>query len=242
VSNSFKFTDKGFVKIDFDIINDEIRFCVKDSGIGIPEDKGEEIFEKFTQADASFTRKYGGVGLGLAISKKICSFLGGQLKFRSKTGKGSEFFFEIPFKKDGVIEREINRENSIIKEEGNNETILIVEDTRENIIFLKAFLSRANYNVLFAENGLEAVELYKNRKDISIVLMDVQMPVMDGMEAIRLIREYEKNTDEINKPVIALTAHAMAGDESRFIEAGFTDYVAKPFRINEILSKITKYT
>ncbi|MCK9224653.1 MAG: response regulator [Candidatus Muirbacterium halophilum] len=242
ISNSFKFTDKGFINVSYEIKTSTIKFSVKDSGIGIPEEKGEEIFEKFTQADASFTRKHGGIGLGLAISKKICGFLGGNLKFESVLGKGSNFYFEIPFReiKTKTAKKIVNKTNLNI--EGNNETILIVEDTKENILFLKAFLSRANYNVIFAHNGLEAFDMYRARKDITLVLMDIQMPVMDGMEAIKNIREYENINSDINKPVIALTGHAMAGDEIRFIQAGFSDYISKPFRINEILSKITKYT
>jgi len=239
ISNALKFTEEGYINIDYKILGDRLRFSVKDTGIGIPEDKGDEIFEKFTQADASFTRKYGGVGLGLAISRKLCSYLGGDLKYNSVLGEGSEFFFEIPFRTEMRFEREQQEISGKKDDPGNKETILIVEDTRENILFLKAFLVRANYNVIFATNGLEACELYKSNKDISIVLMDVQMPVMDGLTASMKIRELEESTNT-HVPIIAITANAMLGDKEKCLAAGIDEYISKPFHPTVLIDLIKK--
>ncbi|MFW5781882.1 MAG: hybrid sensor histidine kinase/response regulator, partial [Candidatus Muiribacteriaceae bacterium] len=241
VSNALKFTSSGTVDIWVEKKNGSLFFYVKDTGIGIPSDKKEVIFEKFTQVDASFTRKYGGVGLGLTISKKIINVLDGDIGFESEPGEGSLFYFRIPIKDHKSEKKSDSRENTEESDTGNKEKILIVEDTMENIMLLRTFLTRANYDIIYATNGREALEVYNNTDNISLILMDVQMPVMTGDQAVKNIRKIEKDTGRSKIPILALTAHAMSGDEERFMDAGFDGYIPKPFKLKEILDIISDH-
>ena len=267
LSNAFKFTKEGVIELNYNIEDNYIKIWVKDSGVGIPEDKLEHIFEKFTQVDASFTREYGGVGLGLAISitlivldiikvdasftreyggvglglaisRKLAQLLGGLLTVESEINIGSTFTLKIPYRKMKINKSSIIHNKEKIEIKGQGEKILVVDDVIENTELFSNILVSAGYEVLVCHNGQTALDIYKNTKDIRLVFLDLQMPVMDGFVALRKIKEYE-NENNINKiNIIALTAHASIEDEKMCKEAGFDDYLSKPFKIDELLEKV----
>ena len=240
LSNAVKFTYQGEVKIACTLHylrpdKCSIRFSVKDSGIGIPKEKLNSIFELFTQASSSITRQYGGTGLGLTITKRLIELFGGRLEVISQPGFGSEFFFtvdfELPRKWVQTTENEELRDNSL---EGCS--ILIVEDNEVNQILLKKFLSNWGADFRVAENGKAALEELKET-DFDLILMDLQMPVMDGYTATRAIRSWkEKKYQEI--PILAVTASAMIEVRKKVEDAGMTDYVIKPFSPEQLYRKI----
>jgi len=219
-----------------------LEFIVKDTGIGIPEDKLESLFKPFSQVDPSTTRKYGGSGLGLSISYRLAQLLGGELTVKSEPGFGSLFRFaircELP---DGVSmvaapsDHAVKRDAppapaSPMEMEGR---LLVVEDTPENQKLICLQLERAGFAVELAENGEVAVEKCAE-KEFDLILMDIQMPVMDGFEALAELR-----LRGVQSPVIALTAHALMGYRERCLEAGFIAYLSKPVRGEDLLSTVS---
>lgn len=241
ISNAIKFTEVGKVEIYIRALSqtkDEVflEFSISDTGIGIDELDLKKLFKSFSQVDSSFTKKYSGTGLGLAISKKLVELMGGKIYVKSKKQVGSTFKFKIPLSKseDKVIR------NDLIKKVSNNieknKKILIVEDNKLNEILIKTILTKNNYNVEISRNGKEALEVLE-KKDIDIVLMDIQMPVLDGVETTKIIRKREEETKR-HLPIIALTAHALHGDREKFIETGFDDYISKPIDIDKLLNSI----
>ncbi len=259
VTNAFKFTREGQIclsakleEIDEDPRRCRLHFRVSDSGIGIPAHACKKIFEAFTQADGSSTRKYGGTGLGLTISRQLVSKLCGELAVESEEGKGSSFFFSLPFIYLAEMPRDEAEEPRMEVDEMEQENplkgsrILVVEDNKVNRLMVKIFLQREGCAVVEAEDGQEALEAMGLREDSSIdpvpfdlVLMDIQMPILDGLEATRLIREREDPVNPV--PIIAFTAHAMRGDRETFIAAGMNDYVAKPMRKQKLLDVLLKH-
>jgi len=232
ISNAIKFTPENKkVEIKIEYANKKLFVEVKDEGIGIPKDRIETIFNAFSQADNSTTRKYGGTGLGLTISHKLVEMLGGELKVESQLEKGSRFYFEIPMKigidTGNRIENDNNKINSNIK-------ILVAEDNTANQMFMKVILKKLNLDFDIANHGKEAVELVKKNK-YDLVLMDINMPIMSGVEATLEIRKFS------NIPIIALTASALDGDKERFIEAGMNDYLSKPLNIHKLKQILEKY-
>ncbi len=247
MQNALKFTETGFVEITADVYNqfdDDIRllFSVRDTGIGIDPMKQRDIFENFIQADPAITRKYGGTGLGLSIVKKLVSIMGGFIWVESEPQKGSNFFFILSFKtkvSDRPRFEQQLEEPEKAREPLSKLNILLVEDEPINQLVTRKQLERWNLNVRIAGNGREATELMLDYR-FDCVLMDIQMPEMDGVTATGVIREREIGTD-IHVPIIAFTAAAMAGDRERFLEAGMDDYIAKPIDIDhlyQILKKI----
>ncbi len=241
VSNAIKFTEKGTIGIEVKVQNRkshsaDIYFGISDTGIGIPQNKMRQIFESFTQADIETTRKFGGTGLGLAISKKIIAQMGGSLKADSETNKGSKFYFNVNFKitnqqKSYVDEDRIKGLSSL---EGI--TVLLAEDNPINMIVAKRFLQKWNLNILEAENGVKAVELfYQNKPDI--LLIDLEMPEMDGAQTVAVLR---KSHPDI--PIIAFTAATYENMREDLLNKGFNDYVPKPFKPEELHKKILHYT
>ena len=202
----------------------------------------EIIFNPFSQSDGSFTRQYGGTGLGLSISKQLVELMGGEIWVESEKDKGSTFHFTAIL---GISEHKSD-EISVSKTEEEKEFnghierkslhILLAEDNLMNQEVAKEFLLFRGHSVVAVTTGIEAVEQVKNEK-FDCVLMDVQMPEMDGLEATAKIREFEKTTDS-HIPIIAMTAHAMAGEREKFIQAGMDDYVSKPFQADELFEKI----
>lgn len=241
VGNALKFTQEGYVKIIVEAkkLNSKnvlLHFCVKDSGIGISESDQKKIFTKFTQVDGTETRLHGGTGLGLAISNQIINVMGGDISLKSKEGEGSEFHFDINFK---LISNEID--NTIEEAEELNLTdkkvnILIAEDNQVNQKLLSKILEIAGHKVFLAENGEVACDLVKKQK-FDIILMDLQMPVMDGLKATAEIRKLE-NGRKVS--IIALTANSMPGDREACLKAGMDDYLSKPVSRNQLIATIKK--
>ena len=234
LSNSIKFTNQSkniTLKVDYN--NNLLNVSIKDEGIGIDKDKCEHIFEPFSQEDTSTTRKYGGTGLGLSISSELVKLLEGELKVKSEVGIGSEFYFSIPIKvvKNSVKNSSI--ENSKINLSGK---ILLVEDDKTNQMFMKIILKKMGLTFDIASDGVEAVEIFKKNAlteetlgcKYDAILMDENMPNMNGIESTKHIIEYEKKNNLIHTPIIALTANALKGDRERFLNAGMDEYLSKP--------------
>ncbi len=231
-SNAVKFTQTGHVGIIVRCqAGDEpgvemVSLRVEDTGIGIAADKLSSIFDKFVQADSSITRLYGGTGLGLAITQTLAEALGGGIRVESVVGQGSAFTVTLPLRaSDAVAAVEARPEAAI---SGERRTALLVEDHGPNVLVATSFLDAFGFDTDVAGNGLEAFEMAKG-KAYDVVLMDVQMPGMNGFDATQLIRQYEKRQGRARMRIIGMTAHAMAGDRERCLAAGMDDYLAKPF-------------
>lgn len=241
VSNAVKFTCQGGVTIKLTYTHHDdcgdLQFQVLDTGIGMDDEQQKKVFEKFLQADASTTRKYGGSGLGVNISKELVHLMGGELCLKSSQGQGSNFFFSIPIKNDPSIPL-LTQNIDLLQEDASalaiaaqyhavssDKPILVAEDNPVNQIVAEEDLKLMGLHVEIAENGKEAVALWQ-QKDFALILMDMHMPEMDGLEATRKIRSLEKGT---HIPIVALTANAMKEDYKRCFEAGMDDYVTKPF-------------
>lgn len=240
VGNAVKFTKEGIITFGVRLKEDYfIEFYVEDTGIGIPVEKFEEIFNPFSQVDISDTRKYGGTGLGLTITKKLVEILGGSIKVKSLPGKGSLFYFSIPYKP--VTEEETIIQSEAIPNNKKNMTILIVEDNIDNQELIKVIMQQAGFSFLTANDGEEALNLYKSDPSIGMILMDIQMPNLDGIEATKMIRDYEEKQSKEKIPIIALTAAARKEDKDRCMEAGCDDYLTKPLDIDKLLHTIHKF-
>ena len=243
LSNALKFTQKGGIHVivkELDRIGNKstIEFLVKDTGLGIPKDKQEIIFESFTQASPDTSRHYGGTGLGLAICKKLVELQGGQISVESEPGKGSTFRFVlsfiIPEKSDKVQEGE--GPESFIGLEGKR--ILVAEDNKINFFVANKFLVGWGVRVTHAENGKVALEILE-KEDFDLIIMDLHMPVLDGVEATRIIRKSED--PRINSiPVVALTAAIMSESQDKIDDLSINDYVLKPFKPRDLFDKILK--
>jgi PAS domain S-box-containing protein len=235
ISNALKFTDAGQVKIWYRLIGNFLEFCVSDSGIGISKEHHTRIFDRFYQVQNSMERLYEGTGLGLAISKAYVEQLGGKMWFISEVGKGTSFFFTIPYEKQFLkIAPEI--EKSV--PEGFmfpvKKVILVAEDVESNFKLIRYFLTGSNTEVLHAFNGKEAVEKCLSTEKIDLILMDIKMPVMDGYTAVKLIRE--KNTVV---PIIAQTAYA--DDREKAIECGCSGFISKPFDRKSLFKVLNEF-
>lgn len=243
VSNALKFTEEGEVWIKVktvELLNEHIKlkFSVTDTGIGISKINMDKLFKSFSQVDGSFTRRFGGTGLGLAISKQLTEMMGGELWVKSEENVGSEFSFTLTFKIGEEI-KEKHVQVSQISQCTKALKILLAEDDKLNQMVTIRILKEKGYLIDIANNGREAVEMYKNGQ-YDIVLMDIQMPEMDGIEAAKRIRTLEESKKRV--PIVALTAYALLGDRERFIEKGMDDYVAKPIKIDNLFYVIEKLT
>jgi signal transduction histidine kinase len=243
VGNAIKFTQKGTVEVNVKVLKDDtentlLEFSVKDTGIGIPQDKLEDIFERFRQAESHTTRKYGGTGLGLSIAKQLVELQGGTLCVKSELNVGSIFTFCILYKKSVEIalafEAPVKKYNM---EELSKLNILLVEDNRLNIKLILSLFSEYNLKLQIAENGSICIEKLKE-SNFDIILMDMEMPVMNGYEATIAIRKELKN----NIPIIAMTAHAMSGEREKCLNLGMNDYISKPINANLLFEKMYELT
>ncbi len=251
MGNAPKFTDSGEIALQLCVDQETservlIHASIRDTGIGIPAEKLETIFEPFHQADGSTTRKYGGTGLGLSICKRISNMMGGDVWAESKVSEGSTFHFTAWFFK--AEEKEVNRYPSdfpaakqLLVEDGDPSVspvrILIAEDNKVNQKLVKMMLTKAGFKVDIASDGQEAVNTLRKRpKDFDLVFMDIQMPVMDGFEATAAIRA--AGFDHL--PIVAMTAHAMKGYRRKCIESGMDDYVTKPIKKDEVIDVIER--
>ena len=245
LSNAVKFTDRGSVRLRLsaavDAENWEMRIAVTDTGLGIEADKLSTIFEKFTQADGSITRKYGGTGLGLAIIKRLVEMQAGRVTVESKIGTGSTFTVALPFE---LVEEPFYAAPAPAALRPRPATagvarLLLVEDNVVNQKVVTAILRKKGYAIDVANDGREALaKLDAAAEPYDVVLMDIQMPVMDGLEATRVIR---KNPRWDRLPIVAMTAHAMNGDKERCFQAGMDSYVSKPIQPAHLIGTIEKH-
>ncbi|MCD4694765.1 MAG: response regulator [Bacteroidales bacterium] len=239
LKNALKFTDDGHVHFGYNIETVQgksaIKFYVEDTGIGIEADMFGLIFEIFRQVDDSNTRMYGGTGIGLSISKKLTELLGGRIWLDSEKGKGSTFYFFIPFKEYKKISKPFI--NKAKKESRlNGKTVLIVEDVEVSFELLKIVFEKSGINTIWAIDGKTAIEYCKENKNIGLILMDINMPDMDGYETTRQIRKFNKDI-----VIIAQTAYALAGDREKALEAGCDDYLTKPIKKEVLMTIIKNY-
>jgi len=244
IGNAIKFTEKGHIKIKVDcspgVRDVEFYFEVEDTGIGIEKEKMDILFDSFTQADGSTSRKYGGTGLGLSISKKLVRLMKGKIGIDSTLGKGSKFWFSLNLEKNNTEYKKNTSYSSFIeKSEINTDTIkgniLLVEDIIVNQKVATGLLNNLNLSIDIANNGLEAIEMIASKK-YDLILMDCQMPVMDGFEATRIIRE----TDSDIK-IIAVTANALSKDQKKCMDAGMNDHIGKPFNREQLTRMLVKW-
>lgn len=248
INNAIKFTSNGSVilTVKLNEKNDRkciLEFIIKDTGIGISENDMDKLFERFNQLDNSYTKKYQGTGLGLAICKKLVEFMGGNIHIESEVGVGSSFIFYMPFGIDNENEIQTANKYDVSKyndEYEKNPYVLVVEDDETNLSVIKSLLKHKDIECEFAKNGTEAVDKYSKDK-FDLILMDVQMPIMDGITATQIIREKEKGTNA-HIPIIAVTAYALKGDKEHFLEAGVDDYLPKPYDYEELFEKIYYWT
>ena len=239
IENAIKFTDVGSVDIEYSRDGDMLIIAVKDSGIGIEEQEKQIIFNNFRQIEITMMRKYGGLGLGLSISSAYIRMMSGVIRVESEPGKGSTFFVEIPYLPAvRVSESTMNvlQIPVISRPDWQDKTLLIAEDEESNMYFLQEVLRSTGIHLLFAVNGLEAVEQCKINPEIDLVLMDIKMPRMDGLEATKIIKSFRSNL-----PVIATTAFAMTSDREYILEAGCDDYLPKPTTREGLIVKIQKW-
>ena len=232
IDNALKFTKNGYVEIDCKVSDKEtIEFRVSDSGIGVPEDLKDLIFERFRQAEDGITRQFEGLGLGLSIAKGYVDRLGGKIEFHSKEGEGSTVSFNLPVRdiREKAQEAEDHRPSS---ECLVDRTILIAEDDFPNFYLMKEFLSKTPLKIQYAENGAHAIELFKEGR-ADLILMDIKMPVLDGIDACAKIKEINPNV-----PIIALTAYAYENDKKRFLDRGFDGYLSKPVDQEELIHTV----
>ncbi len=248
MGNALKFTEKGSVTVIREVVTSGNTAClylaIEDTGIGIAPNKLNTIFEKFTQADASVTRKFGGTGLGLAITQKLCNIMGGKVGVESVKGWGSTFWCNIPL----VVASESVKPVNICEEKHSfpdidvpkNIKILSVEDYPTNQMFIKKLLARLGFsNLDLADNGKDALSMIK-KKQYDIILMDCQMPELDGYQTAKIIRKMEKGNKK-HLTIIAITAHAMTGDREKCLQAGMDDYLSKPIRSEKLITLIKKH-
>jgi signal transduction histidine kinase/ActR/RegA family two-component response regulator len=260
LSNAFKFTEKGQVKLRIGLVDQTknfgvetlsrsrsvIAFQVVDTGIGIPFDKQKLIFEAFQQADGTTSRKYGGTGLGLTISREIARLLGGAIEVESEPGHGSTFTLYLPQKYVGAELQMSNQEKEPdldfaplpLDADFTGKKVLIIDDDMRNIFALTSILKPRGMQVIYAENGVQGIQMLEQNTDTDLVLMDTMMPEMDGLEATRKIREIG-NFAQL--PIISLTAKAMKGDREKCLEAGASDYITKPVDEDRLLAMMYRW-
>lgn len=244
LSNAIKFTDEGSVLV---VAKSEksnnhawIEVMIEDTGIGINKDHLDRIFDEFKQLDHYLTKKIKGTGLGLTITKKIVDMMNGDIRVESEQGVGSRFIISIPFEihlKNNInIADVMNMPGQNIESDLRKVKILLAEDNEANQFLIKAITKSQDWEIITVDNGEAAVEMFKSQS-FDLVLMDVQMPVMNGYDATNIIREFEKTTGR-RTPIIALTAYAMKSDKDLCIEAGMDDYISKPFKRQQFLDSI----
>jgi two-component system, sensor histidine kinase and response regulator len=233
VDNSVKFTKEGSIILGFKVIHNEIEIFVKDTGQGIKDDKQELIYENFMQENVSNTRGHERSGLGLSIARGIMQLLGGKIRLVSNKNLGTTVFLTLPNTTSVASSKEQRLVNMVSTK--RNPTILIAEDDDHSYYYIELLLKK-DYNILRACNGQEAVDLCNQHPEISLVLMDIKMPVMNGMEATQIIKSFRNDL-----PIIAVTAYAESGNEHKVKEAGCDAYISKPITKTELLTLIQKY-
>jgi PAS domain S-box-containing protein len=238
VKNAIKYTDLGSVEMGYSRKGKFLEFYIRDSGVGIPENRLEAIFERFVQADISVLKARQGAGLGLSIAKAFTEMIGGDIWVSSVVGKGSVFYFTLPYHVDGgavpIVESESSGQG--INTPEKDLKILIAEDDETSEMLISVLIKEFSNKVLIARTGKEAIEIYRDNPDIDLILMDIQMPEMDGYEATRQIRKLNKDV-----LIIAQTAYGILGDKEKAMEAGCSDYLSKPVSQERLSELIQKY-
>ena len=241
VGNAIKFTQQGSIDIDVEVIDTkkhapiELRFAVSDTGIGINTEQQKKLFQPFNQADSSTTRQYGGTGLGLAICKQLAHLMGGNIAMQSEPDKGTRITVELPFEYTAPPKSEKAEPPSARKM-----SVLVAEDNRLNQKVVSSFLQKAGHAVVVVADGRAAITTWQDG-DFDLVLMDMQMPEMDGLEATRHIRQLEAEGDRSPIPIIALTANAMKDDRDACLAAGMGDHLAKPIRAQDLYTTLARH-
>jgi len=241
IDNAIKFTQAGFVEMGFSMLESngskKIQFYVKDSGIGISMENRGLIFNRFRQIDESHTRLFGGTGIGLSISQNLAELLGGNLTVDSKKGEGSTFYLTLPFETVTIVKTPKEIKSSHEREiDWNDKTILITEDNPSSFLLLKTILGKTKAHILHSGNGKDAVEICKTNPEINAVLMDIQLPEMNGYDATRKIKQNRKDL-----PVIVQTAHALAEYKEKSKSAGCDDFLVKPIQRDKLIAVLSKY-
>ncbi|RLA80327.1 MAG: PAS domain-containing sensor histidine kinase, partial [Epsilonproteobacteria bacterium] len=238
LSNAIKFTSEDKqITVNIEYNNNNLNISVEDQGIGVALDKQEHIFKAFSQEDSSTTRQYGGTGLGLSISSELVNLLGGELYLKSEVGIGSKFYFTIPITIGEAIKLKLNSNQKI---NFKNSKILLVEDNKANQMFMKVILKKMNLIFDIANDGIEAVNVYKIN-EYEAILMDENMPNLNGIGATKQIIDYEQQNNLSHTPIIALTANAIKGDKERFLMAGMDEYLSKPVDIEKLMDILSKF-
>jgi CheY-like chemotaxis protein len=236
IKNAIKFTTSGSVEFGCRLKTDDLVFYVKDTGAGIPEDRLNLVFDRFVQADHSSSRPHEGSGLGLSIVKAYICMLNGKIWVHSEPGKGSTFSFSIPY---CPVNEEFTQKEMIINSNDATRykaTFLIADDDYASYLYLEKLLSGKDVAFLHTTNGTETVTAIRDNPGISLILMDIRMPGMSGLDATRQIRQFNKSV-----PIIAQTAYSLAGDREMAIEAGCSDYISKPVNGSDLQKMISRY-
>ncbi|PCH70588.1 MAG: hypothetical protein COC06_04220 [Bacteroidales bacterium] len=234
IHNAIKFTETGSISCCYKIIKDTIHFSVTDTGVGIPSKYENRVFKRFRQADESGKKHYGGTGLGMYISRLELELLGGKIWFVSENNLGTTINFTIP----NILtsENQFEEDTSLADYNWENYTVIIAEDQITNFKILEAYLQKTNINILWAKNGEEVINACLQNPEISIVLMDINMPQINGLEATTIIKEKRPNLT-----VIAQTAYALIGDKEKSLEAGCSDHLTKPIKKSDLLESMAKF-
>jgi len=238
LSNAFKFTEDGSIAFGYQLVEDTLEFYVKDTGVGIDEKHKNKIFDRFFQEKFKLNKLHKGTGLGLPISKTFVELFGGELWYTTHT-KGTTMYFTIPYSTKEVPTTSvfIEEKPAAIQAKDKDLTILIADDEAYNMMYMNELFSRTNFKIIEAQNGKQAVELFTSNSEIDIILMDIQMPVMNGIEAMELIKEIKPTI-----PIIALSAFAMESDKKNALDHGFDAYLPKPLDRKLFFNTIKKYT
>jgi len=231
IDNAIKFTVQGSINLNFELDNNNLRFTIKDTGIGIAENMQKLIFEPFRQVETNLSRNFGGNGLGLTLIKSYVELLNGSISMQSEINKGTTFHITIPsiLKIEKVVNKIENHKKYKVK------TILIVEDEYANYQYLEELLSDSGFHILHAKNGQEAVDFCRNNSTIDLIFMDIKMPIMDGQTATKIIKEFR-----FDIPIIAQTAYALEIEREKFI-TDFDDYITKPISKQTLKEKLEKF-
>ncbi|TGK97841.1 MHYT domain-containing protein [Leptospira levettii] len=236
IGNAIKFTKEGNIHLSVTPNENQVLFHIHDTGIGIAEDRLEKIFEPFTQADVSMSRRFGGTGLGTTISKQLVELMGGKIWVESKMGEGSDFYFSLPLKKGNLETLIQNKEFHSLP----NLNVLIADDVKQNVELIQILMETNGHKVQVTHNGLEALNAFQTNF-FDLVLMDIQMPEMDGLEATKQMREFESTRLRNRTPIIALSASVFEEDKEQARLAGMDGFVSKPIDVEELYEEIAKW-
>jgi len=244
IGNAIKFTTKGSIEFNAKLLEKKeksvsIRYSVKDTGIGIAKEKQELIFQAFSQEDKSTSTKFGGTGLGVSIASELVELAGGKLELDSTPNVGTEFYFTLKLQVcDNILIENISDTNNQV-DKFNKAHILVAEDNTINQELMENILTNKNIKITIANNGQEVIDIYeKSPTKFNMILMDINMPIINGLEALAQIRHFEKTNDITSIPIIALTANTIKGDKEKYIKLGMNDYLSKPIdnkKLNQVL-------